>query len=265
MELRKIGASGTELPVVGLGTWEVFDVGPDGHDMARRVTSAMIEEGATLFDSSPMYGRAEGVLGEALEGRRANAFVATKIWTDSVDEGRAQLDAQLGFYDGRIDLEQIHNLVAWKDHLDWLEEEKEAGRIGIIGATHYSPSAFAELEKVMHTGRIDAIQVPYNPTERDCEERILPLAQELGLGVVAMRPLGSGSLMPGPDPGQLGDLGVRTWAEALLKWCLSDERIHVAIPATSKVDHARDNAAAGSPPWFDDEQRALVSRLAGRR
>jgi aryl-alcohol dehydrogenase-like predicted oxidoreductase len=153
---------------------------------------------------------------------------------------------------GRVDLEQVHNLVGWRDQLAWLEEERAAGRIGSLGATHYAASAFDELEEVMRTGRIDAIQVPYNPVERDAERRILPLAAELDLGVIAMRPLGGGSLARRFD------------ASELLKWTLADERVHVAIPATSSVVHARTNTAAGAPPWPSPEQRQALVSLAPR-
>ena len=244
MERRRFGRTGWEVSVVGLGTWQTFDVGPHEERAAGEVVDTVWEAGTRFFDSSPMYGRSEGVLGRALADRRAEALVATKIWTSSVREGKRQFEDQLRFFGGRIDLEQVHNLVNWRGHLDWLEEERSAGRIRVLGATHYSASAFDELETIMRTGRIDAIQVPYNPLEREAERRILPLAAELDLGVIAMRPLGGGSLARRFDPGEL------------IKWTLGDERIHVAIPATSNVVHARVNTAAGSPPWPSPEQRS---------
>jgi diketogulonate reductase-like aldo/keto reductase len=262
MERRRLGKNGPELPLVGLGSWLTLDVGEEGQGLVDAVVRAAFDEGVRLVDSSPMYGRAQRVLGRALDQLRDEAFVATKIWTPSVDDGRAQFDAQLEFFGGRVELEQIHNLVSWEAHLDWLEKERDAGRIGQLGATHYSPSAFDELERVMRSGRIEAIQIPYNPHEREVEARILPLAQELGLGVIVMRPLGKGGLMPGPDLHEFQSLGVETWAQALLKWSLSDPRVTAVIPATAKPEHARENARAGSPPWFGPEERKLVETLA---
>lgn len=210
-----------------------------------------------------MYGRAESVLGAALGDERRGSVIATKIWSSSAAGGRAQLDVQLDLFGGRVDIEQVHNLRAVDLHLDWLEREREEGRIGLLGATHYQASAFDDLERVMRSGRIQAIQIPLNPLERDAERVILPLAEDLGLGVIAMRPFGQGALMPGPDPGALAALGVESWAQALLKWTLSDRRIHATIPATASPEHALANCEAGSPPWWDDEQRALAVRLAG--
>ena len=247
MERRRFGRTGWEVPVVGLGTCQTFDVGREMEGRARDVVEAVWGDGTRFFDSSPMYGRAEGVLGRALADRRPDALVATKIWTSSQAEARSQFAAQLEYFGGRVDLEQVHNLVSWRERLDWLEEERDAGRIGFLGATHYSAGAFDELEKVMRTGRIDAIQVPYNPVEHDAERRILPLAAELDLGVIAMRPLGGGSLLRRFEAGEL------------LKWTLGDERVHVAIPATSSLAHARANVAAGTPPWPSGEERRRLA------
>ncbi len=268
MERRAFGRTGLSVPVVGLGTWAVFDVPSRREPSVRSVVETAFEDGVRVVDTSPMYGRAEGVLGRVLgaRGLRDRALVATKVWTPSVAEGHRQLEAQLDAFDGRIELEQVHNLVAWEEHLTWLEREREAGRIGWLGATHWNETAFDELVRAMQSGRIHAIQVPVNPLERAAERAVLPLAEELGLGVIGMRPFAEGSLLPRAprDPGVFRALGVRSWAEALLKWTLSDPRVHVAIPATSSPEHATANAAAGSPPWFDAEQRELVARLATR-
>ncbi|MCI0635677.1 MAG: aldo/keto reductase [Actinobacteria bacterium] len=266
MELRAFGATGLRVPVIGLGTWNVFDVPPRGEDLVRSVLRRALAAGTRLVDTSPMYGRSEGALGRALADAdaRDEVLVATKIWSRSVEEGRAQLEAQLSSFGGRVEIEQVHNLVVWREHLDWLERERDAGRIGFLGATHYRQDAFDELVAVMRTGRIASIQVPYNPLERRCEQIVLPLAEELGIGVIAMRPFAEGRLLRrAPSDGDaLRALGVRTWAHALLKWTLSDPRVHVTIPATSSEDHAASNAETGEPPWFDEEQRALVERIA---
>jgi aryl-alcohol dehydrogenase-like predicted oxidoreductase len=263
MERRSLGKTGAQVPVVGLGTWLTFDLGPDRQQVADAVVETAHRCGTRVFDSSPMYGRAQEVLGEAVDGRRDDVFIASKIWTPSQEQGRFQLEAQLRYFEGRVDLEQVHNLVAWEQHLGWLEQEREHERVRFLGATHYQSSAFDELETVMRSGRIDAIQVPYNPIERDVERRILPLAEELGLGVIVMRPFAERGLLPGPAPEALERIGLSSWAEAILKWILSDQRVTCVIPATADQTHAAENAAAGEPPWLDDEQRRMVEELAG--
>jgi aryl-alcohol dehydrogenase-like predicted oxidoreductase len=264
MESRDFGNTGLKVPVIGLGTSGTFDVSDDRQDMVDEIVAIHHQAGTRLVDTSPMYGRSERTVGRAIESRRAETILATKIWTESVEEGRAQFDEQLRFYGGRVDIEQVHNLVQTDGHLEWMERERDADRIGVIGATHYSASAFAELEKVMRSGRIQCIQIPYNPSEREVEERILPLSEELGLGVIAMRPFADGSLMRNPPgAGELERLGVSSWSDALLRWCLSDRRIHVAIPATSKPENAQANVASGDGPWLDDEARRRVAELAG--
>ena len=267
MEVRELGNTGLRVPVVGMGTWRTFDVRGAGAEAgARAVVDAALEAGANFFDSSPMYGEAERVLGAALEGRRGKALIATKVWTRGAREGREQIGRALDYFGGRVDLYQVHNLVNWREHLTALEALRDRGEVKAIGATHYSPSAFAELKGVMLTGRVQAIQIPYNPSEREVEREILPLAADLGLGVVVMRPFAEGDLMRRqPAPGELESLapfGVRTWAQALLKWVLSDPRCHVAIPATSRQERMAENAGAGGPPWFGSEERTLVARLA---
>jgi aryl-alcohol dehydrogenase-like predicted oxidoreductase len=251
-----------------MGTWKTFDVrGAGAEAQARSIVHTAIEAGVTLFDSSPMYGEAARVLGASLRTVRDRALVATKIWTRSGDEGRQQAQRALDFFGGRIDLYQVHNLLNWSEPLTYLDALQAKGSVAAIGATHYSPSAFDELEMVMKTGRITSIQIPYTPREREVERRILPLAADLGLGVVVMRPFGEGSLVSRTAPSAaklapLASFGVTTWPQALLKWGLSDRRCHVAIPATFNLVHLRENADAGRPPWFGPEERAYVGRLA---
>ena len=269
MEERKLGNSGITVPVIGMGSWKTFDVQGDAEEAnAQHVVDAAIGAGTRFFDSSPMYGRSEKLLGKCLQKHRKNVVVATKVWAESDDEGASQITNALEWYGGHIDLYQIHNLVNWKSHLSTLERLKEEGNITAIGATHYQHSAFPELMKVMRTGRIQTIQIPYNLFQREVEKEVLPLAEELGLGVVVMRPFGEGKLMRDrPDQKELEPLkefGITTWPQALLKWILSDPRCHVPIPATSNSDHAISNAAAGSAPWFGPKERELVARLAVR-
>jgi aryl-alcohol dehydrogenase-like predicted oxidoreductase len=251
-----------------MGTWSTFDVAGESAESGRRkVVDAAIAGGATFFDSSPMYGEAERVLGRAVEDRRDPVQIATKVWSRDPEGVRRQIDAALAYFGGRVDLYQIHNLVGWREHLPTLERLRDQGTVGAIGATHYSRSAFGELAEVMRTGRITAIQIPYNPWEREVETEILPLAEELGLGVVVMRPFAQRGLIRRTPPPEalapLGELGVETWTQALLKWILSDRRCHVSIPATSSPAHMEEDAAAGEPPWLGPEERDLVSRLAG--
>ena len=256
MEERRLG------PVVGLGTWRTFD---RDAELARRVVDAAVSAGCRVVDSSPMYGGAEASLGAALAGRREDVDVATKIWSRSPDEARSQLAAQLAWFE-HVEIEQIHNLVAWEEHLRWLEEERAGGRIGRLGVTHYAESAFGELAQALRTGRFETVQLPYNPANRACEHELLPLAAELGVVVIVMQPLDAGGLLRvNPSRRELEPLrafGVETWPQALLKWALSDERVDVVIPATRRPERARENAAAGSPPWLGADERRLVERLA---
>jgi diketogulonate reductase-like aldo/keto reductase len=255
MEERGLG------PVVGLGTWNTFE---DDGDLARGVVGTALESGCRLFDTSPMYG-SEAALGSALEGRRDETMVATKIWAGSIEEGQRQFADQLRWFE-RVEIEQVHNLVSWEEHLSWLEAEREGGRIGRLGVTHYEASAFPELARALRTGSFSTLQVPYNPLERECERELLPLAKELEVAVVVMQPLGDKSRLRTPPPPEelapLHELGISTWPQALIKWALSDERIDVVIPGTRDPDHARENAAAGNPPWLGDEERRLIERLA---
>lgn len=248
-----------------MGTWNTFDVPASELPSRRRVAAAALEQGANLFDSSPMYGRAEHVLSEALGERRNEAIIATKVWTASASEGREQIANALDWYGGRVEFYQVHNLLNWRDHLPVLERLKEEGKVAAVGATHYRSSAFDDLAALMKTGRLHGIQIPYNPKQREVEKTILPLAADLNLGVMVMRPFGEGSLLqriPGEDKlDPLRAFGITDWTQALLKWILSDTRCHVAIPATSSPAHMSSNAAAGAPPWFGADERRYIERV----
>jgi aryl-alcohol dehydrogenase-like predicted oxidoreductase len=268
MERRVLGKSGLTVPVVGMGTWQTLDVRETAAEAnARATVDAALAAGANFFDSSPMYGEAERVLAGALQGRREQATIATKVWSHAAAEGRRQIERALDWYGGHVELYQIHNLANWQGHLPLLEALLAEGKIGAIGATHYSAGAFDELATVMRTGRITAIQVPYNPLQREVESRILPLAADLNIGVVVMRPFGEGGLLRRLPPeaalAPLRPFGIETWPQALLKWGLSDARCHVAIPATSRPERMTENARAGQGPWLGAEERAYVAKLFG--
>ena len=220
-----------------MGTWRTFDVrGAQLESSRHEIAREAVEAGANFVDSSPMYGEAERVLGDALRPLRDRVIVATKLWA------------------------------AAERHLPFLESLRDDGRVRAIGVTHYAHSAFPALLRAMESGRVGAVQLPYNAADRLAEAELLPRAAELGLGVIVMRPFAEGALLRRPpDPRALAPFeafGVRTWAQVLLKWILSDPRVHVVIPATSRVGRMHENAAAGSPPWFGDEERAHVARLA---
>ena len=266
MERRELGRTGIEVPVIGLGTWKVFNVRDDaGQARCDAVVDAALEHGANFFDTSPMYGEAERVLADAIGDRRENALVATKVWARDRAVGEEQITRALGWYE-HIDLYQVHNLLATDEHLPYLRHLKEGGRIHAVGATHYLSSAKEQLLRLMSAGEIDTIQVPYHPTERWAAREVFDEAERLGVGVIVMMPLGSGRLLQEyPNEEELAPLasfGVHTWPQVLLKWALSDDRVDVVIPATSSADHMRENAAAGSGPWFGGDERLYVRRLA---
>ena len=265
METRALGAGGPMVGCVGMGTWRTLDVSGPEESARHAVVHEALGAGTSLFDTSPMYGHAPRVLADAIAPRRPEAFVATKVWTPSLEEGIRQMEEARALY-GRVECYQVHNLVAWREHLPSLEALRAEGHIDVLGATHYDVGAFDELEEVMRTGRIEMVQIPYNPRQREVEERILPLAEERGLGVLVMWPLGAGRLLERPPDDRriapLAPFGVTTWAQALLKWALSDPRVTAVIPATSRLGRPRENAAAGNPPWFGPDERDLVARLA---
>jgi aryl-alcohol dehydrogenase-like predicted oxidoreductase len=259
VQRRSLGATGITVPVIGLGTWRTFDTDED----RRPLVEASIDAGIDLFDSSPMYGRAEAVLAKAIEGRRDRVLIATKIWTSDPDEGREQAEYALRLY-GHVDVYQVHNLVNVPAQLALLERLKAEGKVRAIGATHYMESAFADMARLMASGRIEMIQIPYNPLRRAAERELLPLAESMGLGVFVLSPLQGGILRRRPSREELKELGVDTWAQAVLKWIAGDTRVSTVLTATSQPDHLRQNAQAGNPPFFNADQRELVVRIAQR-
>jgi aryl-alcohol dehydrogenase-like predicted oxidoreductase len=256
MDRRLLGRTGIEVPAIGMGTWRTFDTTDDRGWLVDEALAAGID----LFDSSPMYGRAEDTLARALATRRERALVATKVWTDDPREGQRQVDHALRLY-GTVDVYQVHNLVNVPDQLRLLERLKAEGRVRAVGATHYRESAFGDLAALMRTGRLDMVQIPYNPLRLDAEREILPLAADMGIGVLVMSPLQEGILDRDPSAAQLRELGVDTWAQAILKWIASDPRVSAVLTATSRSERPAENAAGGEPPMFTSEQRALVRRI----
>jgi aryl-alcohol dehydrogenase-like predicted oxidoreductase len=257
MDRRLLGRTGIDVPAIGLGTFRTFDTTDDRRPLVEEAIAAGID----LFDSSPMYGRAEDTLARALTGIRQRVIVATKVWTDDPAEGRRQAEHALRLY-GTVDVYQVHNLANVPVQLALLEGLKADGRVRAVGATHYRESAFPELADLMRTGRLDMVQVPYNPLRREAERVILPLAAELGLGVLVMSPLQGGILDRTPSPEQLRELGVETWAQAILKWIASDPRVSTVLTATSRPGRPAENARGGEPPMLTSEQRELVARIS---
>src|SRR3989440_9275572 len=226
-----------------MGTWQTFDTAEDRTPIVDEALAAGID----LFDSSPMYGRAEDSLAQALGSRRDEAIIATKLWTDRESEGREQAAHALSLF-GRVEIYQVHNLVNWRAQLRMLERLKAEGKVVAVGATHYLPAAFDELSEVMRTGRLDMVQLPYNPCLRDAERLILPLAAELGLGVLVHSPLRFGVLNKRLDAHVLAEFGVQTVAQAVLKWIASDPRVSCVLTAAKTPGPPPQNAKRGEPP-----------------
>ena len=266
MERRPLGTTELTVPAVGMGTWRTFDVrGEREEARCRAVLDEAYAAGATLVDTSPMYGEAERVLSKSMGGRREATVVADKLWTTDDAEAERQARRALRWYGGRVDVYQVHNLVKVKQRLAQLQRLRDEGKVRVVGATHYQHSAFPQLLELVRAGGIQQIQIPYNARDRLAERELLPAAADHGVGVIVMRPLGEGALARLAPPAEsltpLAAYGVRTWAQALLKFILSDPRVSCVIPATSSPERMRENAEAGSPPWFDREAREYVGRL----
>jgi diketogulonate reductase-like aldo/keto reductase len=264
MLMRAIPSSGEKLPVIGLGTWQVFDVAdsPNERQPLKEVLSRFVQLGGKVIDSSPMYGRAEGVIGDLTNELRLrdSLFLATKVWTTGKQEGIDSMERSLTrLQTKRIDLMQVHNLVDVETQLATLRDWKEKGRIRYLGITHYNSSAYAEVEKILRREKLDFLQINYSIIEREAEERILPLAQDRGVAVIINRPLGGGDLFARvrakPLPDWAAEFDCKSWAQFLLKWIVAHRAVTCAIPATSNARHLEDNMQAGSGRLPDEKLR----------
>ena len=249
------------LPRVGLGTWQTFDVGADAGARGPLREVLKLLDG-NVVDSSPMYGSSESVVGDLIAelNMRRRLFVATKVWTSGRDEGIRQMDLSFRrLRVERMDLMQVHNLVDVATHTKTLHEMKQKGRIAHLGITHYTSSAYAEVERWLRTKQYDFLQINYSLGERESEKRILPLARELGVQTIINRPFAEGALFRRvkgkPLPPWAGELGIASWAQYFLKWIVSHPAVTCAIPGTARPDHMKDNLGAGQGPFPDEAAR----------
>ncbi len=270
MALRPIPKTGEKLPVVGLGTWQTFDVGTEASERAKvaDVLRGFFEAGGRVIDSSPMYGRAEEVTGDTVAaiGKSGTPFLATKVWTSGKEQGIRDMTRSLRRLRVKtLDLMQVHNLLDVKTHLPVLREWKAAGKIRYLGVTHYSHSAFDEIERLMKKEALDFVQLPYSLADREAERRLLPVAQETGTAVLVMRPFQEGALFDRfrgtALPEWAAECDAKSWAQLFLKFSLGHPAVTCPLPATSKAKHLLDNVQAGFGRLPDKALRAKMTRL----
>jgi diketogulonate reductase-like aldo/keto reductase len=263
---RAIPSSGEAMPMVGLGTWITFNVGDDPQlkDECAGVMAAFFEAGGRMIDSSPMYGSAQPVIGYGLQklGQPKALFSAEKVWTSG--DGAAQIEETRAYWGvERFDLLQVHNLVDWEVKLPLLFEMKEAGKLRYVGITTSEGRRHDLFEEIMRDQPLDFVQLTYNAVDREAEERLLPLAAERKIAVIVNRPFEQGALTQRlasePVPDWAGEIGATSWAQILLKFIIAQPAVTVAIPATSRVDHVRENLAAAAGPLPDDALRERIS------
>ena len=270
---RPIPSSGETIPVIGLGTWKSFDVGSSSAHRAplEAILTEFVALGGKVVDSSPMYGRAEQVIGDltAKVGLHDHLFLATKVWTRGKRAGVEQMqDSMRKLRVKRVDLMQVHNLVDVAEHLDTLTRWKHEGRIRYIGVTHYTASQHDAVARVLASHDLDFIQINYSASERAAERHLLPLALERGVAVIANRPFAAGELLrrlhSRPLPEWAREIDCESWAQILLKFVISHPTVTCTIPATSSVEHVRDNMGAGLLPLPDPDLRARIAATAER-
>lgn len=269
---RPIPSSGEAIPVIGLGSWITFNVGRDPQARAEcaDVMRAFFAGGGRLIDSSPMYGSAQDVIGEAVQAiKPARLFSADKVWIGGGARGPGQIETSRRLWRvPRFDLLQVHNLLSWEEHLPQLLAMKKEGRLRYVGITTSEGRRHGEIEKIMASQPIDFVQVSYNALDREVEQRILPLARERRIGVIVNRPFRQGDLTAAlagkPLPGWGAEIGCSTWAQALLKFIVAHPAVTCAIPATSSVAHVRENLLAGTGRLPDEALRKRIALDAGR-
>jgi diketogulonate reductase-like aldo/keto reductase len=266
---KPIPSSGEALPAIGLGTWIVFNVGDDpaARASSAEVMRALFEGGGAMIDSSPMYGSSQAVVGEGLRrlGPAARPFSADKVWTSSGARGPAQIEETRRRWGvERFDLLQVHNLLAWEAHLATLQAMKADGRLRYVGITTSEGRRHDEFERIMRSQPLDFAQLTYNPADREAERRLLPLAQERGIAVIANRPFREGALTQAlrrqPLPAFAAELRCASWATLILKFIVSHPAVTCAIPATARVDHMRENLAAMADPQPDEALRQRIAK-----
>ena len=267
---RPVPRTAELLPVIGLGTWQTFDVGASESARAplRKVLSELVRLGGSVVDSSPMYGRSEEVVGalSADLGIRDRLFLATKVWTSGRDAGIRQMQESFRLLRTQeMDLMQVHNLVDWRTHLATLRTWKEKGAIRYIGVTHYTASAYDELTRVLQQEELDFVQLNYSLAEREAERRLLPLAAQRGIAVLVNRPFAAAGLFRKargkPLPPWAKEIACTTWAQFFLKFVISHPAVTCAIPGTSKAEHLLDNLQAGTGPLPDAAMRERMARV----
>lgn len=269
---RPIPSSGEQIPLIGLGSWITFNVGRD--PQARTECAAVMRQffagGGRLIDSSPMYGSAQDVIGEALQSiKPPRLFSADKVWIGGGARGPQQIETSRRLWRvPRFDLLQVHNLLSWEEHLATLLAMKKEGRLRYVGITTSEGRRHAEIEKIMASQPIDFVQVSYNALDREVEQRILPLARERKIGVIVNRPFRQGDLTQAlagePLPGWGAEIGCTSWGQALLKFIVAHPAVSCAIPATSSVAHVRENLLAGTGRLPDEALRKRIAQDAER-
>jgi diketogulonate reductase-like aldo/keto reductase len=271
MATRKIpsATNNESVPVIGMGTWNTFDVGGSSSERAplQKVLEVFYAAGARLIDSSPMYANAEGVTGDLVQklGKQANTFYATKVWTSGRDKGVAQIEHSLrAMKTPRLDLLQIHNLLDWRTHAETLRQLKSDGKIRYSGVTHYTVGAHSEIEAVLRAERFDFAQFNYSIGTRAAEQRLLPYCQDHNIGVLINRPFEEGGLFTRVGnrklPGYAKEIGCTSWAQVFLKYIVSHPAVTCVIPATSRAEHMQDNLQAGFGPMPDAAMRERMAK-----